>query len=114
VAGAGRHWTVAVEGHTPTTTNDLTLAEVEIAEQVSGIPWTLMNPHASMRTAIALVAIVARRSGMGDDEAVEYARALPVSKLHRAFVYVDGEALLGDDDELERDPPGSAPTSANG
>jgi hypothetical protein len=113
VSADGRHWTVAVEGHEPTTTNDLTLAEVEIAERVSGVPWVLMNPHASMSVAIALVAIVARRSGMGDDEAVEYARALPVHRLHRAFVFVPGERPDGDD-ELERDPPRSAPTSASG
>jgi hypothetical protein len=109
----GRHWTVEIAGHEPTTTNDLTLAEVEIVERVSGVPWVLMNPHASMRVAIALVAVVARRAGMDEAEAVEYARGLPITALHRAFVFVPGEAPT-DDDALERDPPSSAPTSASG
>lgn len=111
---AGRHWTVAVEGHEPTTTNDLTLAEVEVAERVSGVPWVLMNPHASMSVAIALVAIVARRTGMNDDEAVEYARALPVSRLHRAFVFVPGEHPDGDEGGDDEGPPAGAPTSSGG
>lgn len=109
---AGRYWSVAVEGFEPFDTRELTLLEVEYVEKATGVPWVLMNPHASMRVAIGLVAVAARRQGMADDAAVTYAEQLKVERLHRAFVFHPGEAP--DEPEGEGDPPPSAPTSASG
>lgn len=110
-----RHWIIRVEGYPPVTTNELTLDEAAIIEEVSGIPYSIMNPLGSVKVAKGCVAVVARRSGMGDEAAVAYAGSAPLTVLHRAFEYVpdtDDEPTVDEGDD--GGPPSSAPTSAGG
>lgn len=118
-------WLVRLEGYPDTDTDDLTLDEVELAEKVSGVPYTLMDPHISVRVAKALLGVVLLRANLAagmaqepaEDKAVKAAGKLTTRKLHGAFVYqapsrksappaiVEGELA---------DPPLSAPTSVAG
>jgi hypothetical protein len=51
---------------------------------------------------------------MAETEAVEYARGLPITALHRAFVFIPGERPDGDEGEDDESPPSGAPTSVDG
>lgn len=104
-----------VDGHAPLSTNDLTLAEVEVVEGVSGVPWSLMNPLANIKVATGLLAVAAMHGGMVEREAIEYARSRPLEVLAGAF-----EFRVGDDPPEPAeggggdDPPPSAATSSGG
>jgi hypothetical protein len=116
-----RAWLVRLEGFPEVSTGDLTLDEVALAEQVSGSPYTLMNPHASVKVAKALLVLMLKRARMreGHSEADAEAEALrvageaPLRTLHGAFVFVPGDGSPATDDD-EPLPPSSAPTSATG
>lgn len=94
-----RHWRVDVEGFPAITTSDLTIGEAELAESVSGVPYTLMNPIASVKVAKALLVILLKRSQVNAGVAVEVAEkealavvdGMPLSTLHGAFTFVPGD-----------------------
>lgn len=94
-----RHWRIEVDGFDPITTSELTIGEAELAEVVSGVPYTLMNPIASVKVAKALLVILLKRSHVNAGVAVEVAEkealaivdGMPLSVLHGAFTFVPGE-----------------------
>lgn len=108
-----RAWTVHLDGHDPVSTGDLDLDEVELIERVSAVPYTLLNPHASVRVAKAMLVVVAMRGGMSEEAAVSLVRRMPLRGLHGAFVYTEGDERP-DDGGTATGPPPSATTSANG
>ncbi len=69
-------------------TDDLTLGDVELAEEVCGVPYVLLNPHASAREAKALLVVLLIRAGVDRDTALERATKLPLRQLAGAFTYV--------------------------
>lgn len=117
-----RYWQVEVEGFPPITTSELTLDEAALAEQVSGVPWVLMNPVASVKVAKALLVILLKRSRVNagateqaaEDEAIKVAGSMPVGTLHDAFTFVQGEEDKPQAGHDGTGPPSSAPTSASG
>lgn len=110
-----RSWTIQLDGYEPVSTNDLRLREVAIVEKVSGVPYTLMNPHASVKVATALFVVLAMRGGMPEQAALDYAENLTVEALHGAFEFDPGDqgAPPAADGDVAN-PPDSAPTSATG
>lgn len=118
-------WLVRLEGYPDTDTDDLTLDEVDLAEKVSGVPYTLMDPHLSVRVAKALLGVVLLRANLAagmaqeaaEDDAVKAAGKLTTRKLHGAFVYqapgrkVTPPAIAGGE---PAGPPVLAPTSVDG
>jgi hypothetical protein len=94
-----RHWRIDVEGFLPITTSELTIGEAELAEVVSGVPYTLMNPIASVKVAKALLVILLKRSQVNAGIAVEVAEkealavvdGMPLSTLAGAFTFVPGD-----------------------
>ena len=109
-------WLCELEGYPAVSTDDLTLDEVQIAERACGTPYTLMDPHVSVRIDKALLAILMVKAGMPEDQALRKAGKLTLSKLHGAFTYVPATApapAAVEDDE-PAGPPSSAPTSEPG
>lgn len=105
-----------LDGYPAVSTDDLTLDELEVAERACGVPYTLMDPHASVRIAKALFAVMMHKAGMGEDEAVKAAGKLTTKRLHGAFTYVSPTqaaraAAVGG---ATSDPPSPAPTSSAG
>lgn len=118
-------WLCKLEGHPDVSTDDLTLDELEIAERSCGVPYVLMDPHASVRVAKALFAVMLMRAKLdagtpqrqAEDEAVKAAGKLTTKRLHGAFAWVppSGPPLPpATDGEVAADPPASAPTSDAG
>lgn len=109
-------WTLRLEGHPEVSTDDLTLDEVEVAERACRVPYTLMDPHASVRVAKALLAVLMVKAGATEEEALARAGKLPLRQLHGAFTYVrptsPAAAVAGG--EGPADPPSSAATSTAG
>jgi hypothetical protein len=107
-----RSWTVRVAGFPEVSTNDLTLDEAALAERVSGVPYTIMNPHANVKVAKALLAVLLTRARMlegkpreiAENEAIETAGTMPLSTLHGAFLFDPGEGPPPG--EGAHDPPG--------
>jgi hypothetical protein len=99
VARRERHWRVEVEGFDPITTSELTIGEAELAEVVSGVPYTLMNPMATVKVAKALLVILLKRSHVNAGTSVEVAEkealavvdGMPLSTLTGAFTFVPGD-----------------------
>jgi hypothetical protein len=91
-------WQVRLELDDGTTleasTDDLTLAQLDVAERASGIPWPIMDPRRSARVAMALFAVLLIRNGTAEDKALALAAEFPASKLHGAFTYVPPEDPL--------------------
>lgn len=93
-----RHWRVDVEGFPTITTSELTIGEAELAEDVSGVPYTLMNPVSSIKVAKALLVILLKRSQVNaglapevaEKEALDAVAGMPLSVLHGAFTFVPG------------------------
>jgi hypothetical protein len=95
-------------------TDDLTLNELETAEQVSGVPWAAMNPLRSAKVARGLLALLLIRqhlaTGMdraaAEEKALEMAGQVTGAQLSEAFTYQPPTgrfpALPG---EGEADPP---------
>lgn len=120
MAGRERHWLVEVEGFDPITTSELTIGEAELAETVSGVPYTLMNPVASVKVAKALLVILLKRSrvnaglpvALAESEALAAVDGMPLSVLQGAFTFVPGERdqPRGGDGH----PPSSALSSVSG
>jgi hypothetical protein len=69
-------------------TDDLTLGDVELAEEVCGVPYVMLNPLASAREAKALLVVLLMRAGMGKDQALERAQSVNLRQLAGAFTYV--------------------------
>jgi hypothetical protein len=86
-------------------TLDLTLADVELAEEVCGVPYVMLNPLASAREAKALLVVLLVRAGMGRDAALERAQNLNLRQLAGAFVYVPPERPLPATDRAEAGSP---------
>lgn len=129
VSSTAGHWVCRLEGHPDVTTDDLTLDELEMAERASGVPYTLMDPHLSVKVAKALLAVMlvrAKRQGgmpqqQAEDEALAVAGGLRVEKLHHAFTFVPPTTpkdklrrLLQASEAATPVPPSSAPTSVAG
>lgn len=122
----GGSWLVNLQGYPEVSTNDLTLDELEVAERACGVPYTLMDPHVSVRIAKALLGVLLVRAnvakGMTQDaaetDALSRAGKLTIRALHGAFTYVPPArplAMVRSLAEGERaDPPSSAPTSVTG
>lgn len=108
----GHSWTVTFDGHPATSTDDLTLDEVALAERVAGVPWSTMNPLGNVKVAKALFVLTAIRAGMPEAQALEAAGSTPLKRLHGAFTLVMGDVTAPG--EGGDDPPPSAPTSAGG
>lgn len=108
-----RSWSVHIDGYPVVSTNDLTLDEAAIAEQVSGVPYSMMNPLASVKVAKALLVVLMVRGGVTEDEAIKLASTTPLKKLHNAFRFHVGSTPATSEGETT-DPPPSAPTSAIG
>lgn len=116
-------WLVQLEGHPDVSTDDLTLDELEIAEKACGVPYTLMDPHVSVRIAKALFAVMVRRAlinegvaeGVAEERALQQVRKLTTRSLHGAFTYLPPTdpqpASVGGGDSS---PPSSAATSNAG
>ena len=110
-----RAWIVTLDEYPPVSTNDLTLDEVELVERVCEVPYSLLNPLASVKVAKALFIVLAIRAGDTEDAAIARMGKLPLRKLHSAFTFDPGTegpppATPGE----VADPPSSAPTSAIG
>lgn len=108
-------WLVQLEGYPAVSTDDLTLDELEVAERACNVPYTLMDPHVSIRIAKALLAVLLVKAGATEDEALTAAGKLPVKRLHGAFTYVPptkpAPTTAG---SVPADPPLSAATSPAG
>lgn len=110
-------WLCRLEGYPDVSTDDLTLDELEVAERACGVPYVLMDPHASVRIAKALFAVMIHKAGAAEDEALKLAGKLTTRKLHNAFTYVlptkpAPQPATGGG--VTADPPAPAPTSATG
>lgn len=89
-------WLVTLEGYPPISTDDLTLDELEVAERACAVPYTLMDPHVTIRVAKALLGVVLLKANLergleqqaAEDDALKTAGKLTVRKLHGAFTYV--------------------------
>lgn len=94
-----RHWRIDVEGFPPITTSELTIGEAELAEEVSGVPYTLMNPISSVKVAKALLVILLKRSQVNaglapevaEKEALGTVAGMPLLVLQGAFTFVPGD-----------------------
>lgn len=84
-------------------TDDLTLDQLDVAEQVSGVPWPLMNPARSVRVAKALFAVLMLRSGMDEEQALRRCAELTADRLAGAFEWMPPEDPLPDTGQA--DPP---------
>jgi hypothetical protein len=80
-------WTLHLEGFPDANTDDLTLDDVELAEEVCGVPYTLLNPHASAREAKALLVVLLVRAGVEKDTALQQASQVNLRQLAHAFTY---------------------------
>lgn len=109
-------WLLHLDGYPDVSTDDLTLQDVELAEEVCGVPYVLLNPHASAREAKALLVVMMVRGGASRDEALETAGAVSLRQLAGAFTYVPpatGRLQPATTAEGGGPPPG-APTSVAG
>jgi hypothetical protein len=77
-----------LDGYPDCSTDDLTLGDVELAEEVCGVPYVLLNPLASAREAKALLVVLLVRNGVPKDEALQQATGLNLRSLAGAFTYV--------------------------
>lgn len=101
-------------------TDDLTLNELETAEKVSGVPWSILNPLRSIPVARALLALLLIRQNLstGMDQAAAEGKALEMAgqitgaQLSDAFTWQPPSQPLPPADGA--DPPASAPTSQPG
>jgi len=109
-------WLLRLDGYPEVSTDDLTLDELEVAERACNVPYTLMDPHASVRIAKAMLAVLLIKAGATEDEAIRKAGKLPVAKLHGAFTYVrpTKPAPAAAAGGAPADPPLSAATSPAG
>lgn len=110
-------WIVRLGGETYSSL-DLTLNEIESLETISGQPWALINPLASIRSAKAYLAIFAIREGQAEDVVAKNLESLTLREIHGAFEYVDDEAPIpkgkGGKKGKALDPSGPGRTSGRG
>jgi hypothetical protein len=85
-------------------TDDLTLAQLDVAERASGIPWPVMDPRRSIRVAMGLFTVLLIRDGEAEDKALQLVQELPASKLTGAFTFVPPEDPLPAIGEAAPDP----------
>lgn len=88
-------------------TDELTLQQIDVAERVSGIPWAAWDPRRSVRVAMALFVVLLIRNGETEDQAVKLVQDLPGKTLTGAFTWVPPEDPLPAISEQEEpaDPP---------
>lgn len=79
-------WLLRLDG-IEVSTDDLTLDDVELAEKVCQVPYTMLNPLASAKEAKALLTVLLVRHGMGEDEALQRASKTNLRQLSEAFTY---------------------------
>lgn len=115
-------WLVNLEGYPLVSTDDLTLDELEVAERVTGVPYTLMDPHVSVRIAKGLLTLLLIRANLAggmtqqaaEDDALERARKLTTRALHGAFVWQPATLPARAGTAEPAGPPAPAPTSVTG
>lgn len=83
--------------------DDLTLEELGIIEDETGIPWSVLNPVAKAAVARAFLRVLFTRSGL-DPAQVD---GLPLGAVKSVFAWRDDEPWPGGDDgEDDAGPPG--------
>jgi len=75
-------------------TDELTLAQMDVAERASGVPWALWDPRRSVRVAIGLFVVLLVRDGTAEDKALQLAQELPGKVLTGAFTWEQPEDPL--------------------
>ena len=75
-------------------TDELTLGQIDVAERASGVPWALWDPRRSVRVAIGLFVVLLVRDGETEDAALKLAQELPGKVLTGAFTWVPPENPL--------------------
>lgn len=98
-------WTLHLDGFPDCSTDDLTLEDVELAEEVCGVPYVLLNPHASAREAKALLTVLLVRAGVEKDTALQQAGKVSLRQLADAFTYVPPQHLVPVASAEAGDPP---------
>jgi hypothetical protein len=101
-------WTLTLEldGQKLTANTDqLTLDEIDVAEQAAGIPWSMLNPLRSVRAAKGLLAVLLIRAGQPEDVAVKEAGRLTMEQAADAFTFVPPSGQPLPDVEGSADPP---------
>lgn len=68
-------------------TDDLTLAQIDVAERASGVPWALWDPRRSVRVAMGLFVVLLVADGSKEDDALQLVQQLPGSVLTGAFTW---------------------------
>jgi len=90
-------------------TDELTLAQIDVAERASGVPWALWDPRRSVRVAIGLFVVLLVKDGTAEDTALQLAQDLPGKVLSGAFTWEPPEKPLepvaGRDAGEHTDPP---------
>jgi hypothetical protein len=81
-------WLVRFEGQ-ELNTEDLTRDELEAIEQITTVPWVLLNPVHSMPVAKSLLALCLVKGGMADDQARDKVGQFKVRDIHDVFTLVD-------------------------
>lgn len=87
-------FTLHLEGFPDCSTLDMTLGDVELAEEVCGVPYVMLNPLASAKEAKALLVVMLVRAGVEKDAALTQATQLSLRQLAGAFTYVAPERLV--------------------
>lgn len=93
---------------------DLTLEQVELAERVCNVPYTMLNPLASVKEAKALLVVMLVAGGATEDEALERVVKLPLRVLSGAFTWQAPDFPPSRPATGQADPPSAAPTSVAG
>jgi hypothetical protein len=68
-----------------TSTDDMTLMQVDVVERVSGVPWALWDPRRSVRVAMALFVLLLVNDGTPEQQALEKVQQLTYPTLLGAF-----------------------------
>lgn len=113
---SGVWWNIKLGARGDVASDHLTLDEIERIETVTGVPWAVGNPLASVRQAKAWLLVAAMHKGMSEEEATAHLASLNLGGIKGAFQLHSGSAPLElvDDEFVPPVPPTSAPTSANG
>lgn len=108
---ADHYWRIHLPEPWPVVeSDDLTLDEVDAIEQLTGVPWAVMNPLAALKQAKAWLLVAARHAGATVDEAAAMLEQLNLRGIKSAFQLHTRDADLlvfppADDDEVPPVPP---------
>jgi len=110
----GHHWLITLPGLPTVASDHLTLDEVELLENVSGVAWSNVNPLRTLKNAKAWALVAAMHAGDTEEQATERLAGLNLGGIKGAFQLELGDAPAPLEGDVEQDPPPSAPTSAAG